>query len=136
MGLNVANCPRCGKIFARGLYEVCPACVKEIEKEYEACAEFLRENKGTNMHELSEVTGVTIRQITKFIREGRISLMGLPNMGFPCESCGIMIRGGNLCDSCRGKLQKGIRDIHADQEVRERENKPVHKWNFEIKKYE
>ncbi len=134
MGLNVANCPRCGKVFAQGLHDVCPACVKEIEKEYEACAEFLRENKGTNMHDLSESTGVTIRQITKFIREGRISLMGLPNMGFPCESCGMMIRGGSLCDNCRSNLQKGISAIKGDQDVRERSGTQGPKWNFEIKK--
>ncbi|GIQ69964.1 hypothetical protein XYCOK13_27880 [Xylanibacillus composti] len=134
MGLNVANCPRCGRIFARGLHDVCPACVKEIENEYEVCAEYLRENKGANMHELSEATQVSIRQITKFIREGRISLMGLPNMGFPCESCGIMIRSGTLCDGCRSNLQKGISAIKADQEVRERPKMPTNKWNFEIKK--
>lgn len=106
MALNIANCPRCGKVFAKGVSDVCRNCLKEIEKEYELCAEYLRENRGATIYEVSDATGVSVRQITKFIREGRISLMDNPNMGYPCESCGILIREGHLCGECRQKFMK------------------------------
>lgn len=111
MTLNVRNCPRCGKVFAKTIHDVCPACIKNIEDEYQACLNYLRENKGCTIGELSDETGVTIRQITKFIREGRISLMDAPNMSYPCESCGVLIREHTMCQECRNKLVKDVKNV-------------------------
>lgn len=122
MALNIANCPRCGKVFAKGVSDVCRNCLKEIEKEYELCAEYLRENRGATIYEVSDATGVSVRQITKFIREGRISLMDNPNMGYPCESCGILIREGHLCGECRTRLTKQVQRVTEAMNQRESKN--------------
>ncbi|MCM3635961.1 MULTISPECIES: TIGR03826 family flagellar region protein [Paenibacillus] len=115
--MNIDNCPRCGKIFAKGFRDVCPACVREIDKEYETCANYLRENRGASITELSEETGVSIRQITKFIREGRISLMDAPNLSYPCESCGVLIQSNNLCDSCRNRLVNASKNLFSNESL-------------------
>jgi flagellar operon protein (TIGR03826 family) len=107
--MNLANCPRCGKLFSRQARHICPQCVAAIEKEYEACATYLKENKNCTMHDLSEATGVHTRQIKDFIREGRISMIGVPNMSYPCDSCEQPIREGHLCESCRAKLQRDMK---------------------------
>ncbi|XEC95372.1 TIGR03826 family flagellar region protein [Paenibacillus tarimensis] len=107
--MNLDNCPRCGKLFAKNFREVCVSCIKDIDREYEKCATFLRENRGASIYELSEETGVSVRQITKFIREGRISLINAPNMSYPCEVCATLIREGNMCTDCRAKLIKEVR---------------------------
>lgn len=117
MSLNIDYCPRCGKIFAKGYREMCPNCIKEVEEEYERCIKYLRENKGANITELSEATEVSVKQITKFIREGRISLHNAPNLTYPCEVCGILIREGMMCDQCRKKFQK---DVQAAQEMEQK----------------
>lgn len=109
--MNLANCPRCGKLFAKGIRDVCPACVREIDKQYESCANYLRENRGASITELSDATEVSIKQITKFIREGRISLMDAPNLAYPCESCGVLIQTNNLCDNCRKRLINGSKNL-------------------------
>ncbi len=111
------NCPRCGKLFIMNVRGICQNCIKEIEIEYERCVKHIRENKGIHMHELSEATEVSVKQITTFIREGRISIANAPNMTYPCEVCGIPIREGHMCDSCRTRLTK---DLH--QAVRESSN--------------
>ncbi|QYK64383.1 hypothetical protein PPOLYM_00894 [Paenibacillus polymyxa] len=111
------NCPRCGKLFIKNVRGICQNCIKEIEFEYERCVKHIRENKGIHMHELSEATEVSVKQITTFIREGRISIANAPNMTYPCEVCGIPIREGHMCDSCRTRLTK---DLH--QAVRESSN--------------
>ncbi|REE84476.1 flagellar operon protein (TIGR03826 family) [Paenibacillus taihuensis] len=102
--MNLDNCPRCGKLFAKNFRDVCGNCIKEIDTEYSVCSEYLRKNKGTDINELSDATGVSIKQITKFIREGRISLVNAPNLMYPCEMCGVLIRDHTKCDSCRAKL--------------------------------
>lgn len=118
--MSLENCPRCGKLFAKNFRDVCPVCIRDIDKEYERCADYLREFRGAMITELSDQTGVSIRQITKFIREGRISLMDAPNMTYPCESCGTMIRDNNLCDPCRKRLLKDTNDMqHLDAKKQE-----------------
>ncbi|MGQ3480892.1 TIGR03826 family flagellar region protein [Paenibacillus sp. TY11] len=115
--MNLDNCPRCGKLFIKNVRGICQNCIKEIEIEYERCVKHIRENKGIHMHELSEATGVSVKQITTFIREGRISIANAPNMTYPCEVCGIPIRDGHMCDSCRTRLTKDL-----NQAVRESSN--------------
>ncbi|MFD1953944.1 TIGR03826 family flagellar region protein [Paenibacillus thailandensis] len=110
--MNVDNCPRCGRLFAKNLREFCPNCIREIDKQYEKCADYLRENKGATIVELSEAVDVSIRQITKFIREGRISLMNAPNLSYPCEVCGTLIRESHICDNCRKRLEKDISSLN------------------------
>jgi flagellar operon protein (TIGR03826 family) len=136
MNLNLANCPRCGRVFAKGIKDVCPVCIQEIEKEYQKCAEYLREHRGTTIYELSEQTGVSIRQITRFIREGRISLVDAPNLGYPCETCGELIREGSLCAACRKRLTRDIQ-FFQDQEERARElQKQMQESVYQIRKNE
>ncbi|QAY68574.1 TIGR03826 family flagellar region protein [Paenibacillus protaetiae] len=113
--MNLENCPRCGRLFAKNFRDVCPNCIREIDKQYETCANYLRENRGATIVELSEAVDVSIRQITKFIREGRISLMNAPNLSYPCEVCGTLIRESHICDNCRKRLEKDINSLHKQQ---------------------
>lgn len=106
--MNLDNCPRCGRLFVKNLMGLCQSCIKELEHEYEICVNYLRENKGTNIQELSDATGISIKEITRFIREGRISIANAPNMMYPCEVCGTLIQDGHMCDSCRSRLRKDL----------------------------
>lgn len=110
---NLVYCPRCNKLFAKHFREVCNNCHHELEKDYERCIEYLRKNKGLTIQQLAEDTEISIKQITRWIREGRISLMDAPNMTYPCEVCGTLIRESNMCDSCRGRLQKDMKNAQA-----------------------
>lgn len=108
--MNVDNCPRCGKLYIKGFKDVCPTCLKDIEQMYEVCTSFLRDNRQSSLQELHEETGVPIRQILKFIKEGRISLRSLPNMAYPCEVCGTGIRESNMCEPCRQRLSQELKN--------------------------
>jgi flagellar operon protein (TIGR03826 family) len=111
MSPDFRYCSRCGKLFARTISPICGACHREIEEEYQRCYKYLRENRGCTLQELSEETGVSTRQIAKFIQEGRISLSDAPNLAYPCESCGAMIREHKLCADCRSKLTKEVKRV-------------------------
>lgn len=123
--MNLANCPRCGKVFVTNFKGICANCAKDIENEYEACVKYLRDNKGANMQELSDETGVTVRQITTFIREGRISTAGTPNLGYQCEVCGTFIQDGNMCESCRSKLTGDLREAGKENPNAKTDKSPV-----------
>jgi len=114
VALNVGYCPRCGKLFSRSYHEVCANCVKEIEEQYTLCRDYLKENKYATLSQLSEETGVPMKQILKFIREGRLATTDAPNITYPCESCGTPIREHYLCPNCRDRLAKKISRVQQD----------------------
>lgn len=129
---NIANCPKCGRIFVKGIQDVCPNCYKEVEDQYDLCLKYLREHKQCNIYDLSEDTGVSVKQITKFIREGRISLVNSPNMNYGCEVCGTPIREGNMCENCRNKLSKDFKNAQEDEARRQNLQKTDGKVQFKI----
>ncbi|GGK36185.1 hypothetical protein GCM10010965_31450 [Caldalkalibacillus thermarum] len=112
------NCPRCGALFVRTTRKVCPQCHEEIERQYRIVYDFLRqkENREATIYETSEKTGVSVAQIKEFIRQGRLQLKNLPNMGYPCETCGTLIREGRLCPSCRERLMAEINSLSGDKD--------------------
>lgn len=123
LSFDVMNCPRCKKLFHKVRQNVCPDCVKEIDREYEKCYKFMRkkENRACNVHDLSEATGVSVNQITMFILDGRLSIDNNPNMSYPCRSCGEPLRAGSLCDHCTGNLKKIASYMKEDEQKRREE---------------
>ncbi|ASA26525.1 TIGR03826 family flagellar region protein [Paenibacillus donghaensis] len=119
--MNLDNCPRCGRLYVKNIMDLCQPCIKDLEHEYEICVNYLRENRGTNIQELSDATDISIKEITRFIREGRISIANAPNMMYPCEVCGTLIRDGHMCDNCRSRLRKDLSSLTkemADEPVK------------------
>jgi flagellar operon protein (TIGR03826 family) len=119
---NLANCTRCDALFVKTVRDICPKCYQIVEQEYEMVARFLRkrENRGATVQQVSEATGVSVRQITRFIKEGRISIVDNPNMGYPCENCGVLIRSGHLCDACTKELRREIgQQLDVDKRLAE-----------------
>lgn len=126
MSLNqLENCPRCGQIFLKGIRNVCQKCFQEEEREYQAVYSYLRkrENKGKTIQEVSDDTGVSIAQITRFIRLKRISIVDLPNVGYPCDQCGNPIRVGNLCRECTDKINKVLERTIKEEHQRIEDDK-------------
>jgi flagellar operon protein (TIGR03826 family) len=103
---------------------LCQPCIKDLEHEYEICVEYLRKNRGTTIQELSDVTEIPIKEITRFIREGRISIANAPNMMYPCEVCGNLIREGHMCDNCRTRLTKDLTNAVKESEDKKETKKP------------
>lgn len=133
MSLNIANCPRCGRVFALGIKDICPVCVKEIDQEYDLCQKYLRTNKGASVAQLHEETEVSIKQITKFIKEGRISLSDSLNLGYPCDVCGTSIREGSMCSDCRQRFSKDLNRMSESQKREEEARREALKSSYNIR---
>jgi len=118
MDLNVDNCSHCGKVYIKNNYGLCPVCIKVLEKQYEACLEYLRKNHNCNIQDLSQATEVSVKQIVTFIREGRISIRNNPNVTYECEVCGAAIREHIMCESCRSRLSNEAKNMQEDEKRR------------------
>lgn len=130
---NVSNCSRCGKLFMKSIHEYCPSCMKDIEAQYDKCYKYLREHRQTTFQELSDATEVSVKQIMKFIREGRISIANHPNMSYACDVCGVPIREGAMCENCRQKLLKDASHVLQDNQMKAGQPKTDAKSSFNIK---
>ncbi|WP_127581205.1 flagellar protein [Paenibacillus koleovorans] len=132
MAMNLDNCPQCGKLYVKNSYNACPACLRAVEDQYQACVQFLRRNRTSSIYELSEATGVSVRQITKFIREGRITNREAPNVQTPCEVCNGPVKDGHICDTCRMKLSRDVNHLKEDVKRRDEERQKLGN-TFQIK---
>jgi flagellar operon protein (TIGR03826 family) len=130
--VNLTNCPRCGKLFSKSFRDVCNNCHQELEKDYERCVEHLRLHKGLNIQQLSDDTEISIKQITKWIRDDRISMLNAPNMSYPCEVCGILIRESHICDSCKNRLQRDMKNANSTGQLQFNPDESRYKGAYQI----
>lgn len=68
-------------------------------------------------------TGVEEELILKFIRQKRIQISNFPNLGYPCERCGTLIREGRYCLSCDQDLASQMSQLdQLEQLEKEKRN--------------
>lgn len=126
---QLTNCPNCNALFVKtNLRDVCEACYKEEEKMFEKVYQFIRkrENRTATMLQVVEATEVEEELILKFIRLGRLKLANFPNLGYPCQKCGKLIRENKLCTNCSSDIRSQLSTLEKEQE-RQREIKERNK---------
>lgn len=98
--MKLQNCAKCGKLYKpiiRGKY--CPACEKKEDEVFQRVKDYLYDNPGAGIDEISEECDATHKQIMQYLREGRLETIG-DNMIIQCEKCGEFIRTGRYCSKC------------------------------------
>jgi flagellar operon protein (TIGR03826 family) len=124
---EIMNCPNCDRLFVKNnIRDVCEVCYQEEEKAFETVNKFIkkRENRTATLTQVVEQTGVPEELIIKFIKKGRLQVVHLPFLGYPCDKCGAIIRTGNICDNCRLNLKKELEKFTEEENRRkERERK-------------
>ena len=109
--MDLRNCPRCNRIFAYRGNRLCSRCLKNDEDDFKKVKEYLYNNPGATIVEVSEETGVEENQILRYLRESRIEIKEEDNLLLDCERCGIPIRSGRFCDACVASMQKEFTSV-------------------------
>lgn len=113
------NCPKCGRLFVKNQFrDICEVCYKEEEKLFEKVYNFLRkrENRTATLAQVVAATEVDETLIIKWIKKGRIQLLQFPNLGYPCDKCGKLIREGRLCSECNKGLQQQLQKLEEEKQ--------------------
>lgn len=102
---EVRNCRRCKKIFmfVTGP-QLCDACKKLEEEEFERVRSFLKEFPGATIQEVARETDVPTQQIYKYLKEGRLEVAENSPIALQCENCGVRVKSGRFCINCSKKL--------------------------------
>ncbi|MGG5255325.1 TIGR03826 family flagellar region protein [Neobacillus sp. SM06] len=115
---ELVNCPNCNEIFVKSKFrDVCPKCWKQEEEDYNTVYQFMRkrENRAATIEQVVRQTGVKEELVLKFIKKGRIQITHFPNLGYPCDRCGRIIRTGKLCENCTAELREDLQTFQSEE---------------------
>lgn len=105
--MNVKNCVRCGKIFNYMGKALCPKCIDDDERDFLTVKQYLWDNPGASIADISEATEVDEKKIIIYLREGRLQLTpGQTGIILRCERCETIIYSGRYCDDCVKEISK------------------------------
>lgn len=116
--MEVKNCRGCGRLFSYigGGSLLCPVCVDALEEKFKIAKEYIKENKGANVHEVAAAADVSVKQIEKWVREERLIFAADSLVGIECEKCGAMIRSGRFCDACKAGMTNQLSSAYKKEE--------------------
>ncbi len=97
--MDIANCPRCGKIFTKMSEPICANCLKEEEEQFKLVKKYVDEHPDCIIADVVEATGVSEKKVLKYVREGRFEATAHLS-STTCEKCGRPIRMGKYCEKC------------------------------------
>lgn len=106
--MAIKNCKSCGKIFnaLSSNDRICPVCKQADVDNFKKVKEYLYKNRGANIPTVSEATGVAQKDIVRYLREDRLEVADLSEIGIPCERCGTNIKSGRFCPSCLSEMNR------------------------------
>ena len=107
---DLRNCSRCGRLFGYTGRPVCSYCIEEEEDEFKKVKDYLYDNPGSTVFEVSDATGVDEEKIMRFLKEERLQVSSEnPNMLLECENCGRPVNTGRFCQNCKEELKSSLR---------------------------
>lgn len=102
----VINCRKCGKVFQKRATDLCPVCIQLEEEQFKILYRSLQKsasNGGIAIEELSVEVGISVEDIERFYRDGRLSTAA-SYLKLPCQACGVVMneidRRGRYCIKC------------------------------------
>lgn len=117
--MDVRNCKQCGRLFNYIGKPICPECLKVREDEFMKVKDFIRQNQGAGIAEVSNGTGVSVQQIRQWIREERLVLTSVSaDSGVNCEGCGRPITTGRLCQNCKNQMSQDLNQVMSSTRVK------------------
>lgn len=106
-----SNCPRCGKLFNKISSPICVTCEAEEERIFLMVREYIEKNKNATVSEVVQATGVSLKKIQRYLKEGRIEATDGMEGALRCSSCGASIPSGRMCKSCIEEVEQNAQDM-------------------------
>lgn len=105
MHIHLSNCIICNNPFLKKARDICQNCLQVETDMLLRVKEYLRKSPKARITEVEEETGVSIKFINRFIREGRLELT------LKCQKCGSKMKssmGNTMCPRCKDLIRKDI----------------------------
>ena len=117
--INLISCRVCGIIMSKLARDICSKCFKIEEELFQKVKAYLRANPGATIVEVAVEIGCTEKQVSEFIRSGRLERIGA-QVSHPCQICQKIITEGIICQECKKNLKEQVSDLR-DKSSEEKE---------------
>ncbi len=109
--MELRNCKKCGKLHY-GTGRVCNECLKKEEEKFDLIKAYLKEYPDSSIVKVSNETGVSVPEIERFLREGRLEVTTGMNDFLKCLKCGSPIKTGKYCPECEKKVIDDVKTVY------------------------
>jgi len=98
-----------------GEYE-CEACHHIMLDDYGRVRNYIETHKGATVIEVSRATGISTGKVRRLVMEERIEIADTSKVFISCQKCGVEIKSGVMCPSCKildakSKVPKPVRNF-------------------------
>jgi len=107
--------------------KICGDCLLKLDHDFFEVKEYLYENEGASIEEVSEGTGVSRKAIMYMLKEERLIVSDNKGDGggiLTCESCKKPINTGRMCASCKkavlSAMQESVGTVSVVKRPRQR----------------
>lgn len=104
---SIDTCNACGKLFPRVSLRLCTKCAPVEEHRFELVRDYLLDNNGAAVGEISRGTGVSAADVHHFLDGGRLVQIRAGLDGCSCSGA------GERCRYCRAQLTSTFRDMES-----------------------
>lgn len=118
--MEVVNCPRCGKIFTKFSDPLCENCMKAEEALFNRVRVYINEHQDCTIPEVIKETGVTVKKIMKYLREGRLEVSQGMSGDLTCEKCGKPILTGRFCNNCIISINQQAEQLFGSEKQKQK----------------
>jgi flagellar operon protein (TIGR03826 family) len=111
VNMDIRNCKRCGNIYHYNGTGVCNNCTEQEQKDFALVRDYLFEHPNSPAAEINLATGIELKVISRFLKEGRLKMEGEHGDEglLTCEKCGESIKSGRFCEKCLQELQSELK---------------------------
>lgn len=114
--MEIRNCKKCGRIYNYILGpNLCPRCMKAQEEKFQEVKQYIYDNPGVGVQEVSEVMEVSVGQIRQWVREERLQFAEGSVTDIVCESCGKTILSGRYCPQCKEAMVRQLGSVYQPE---------------------
>ena len=106
--MDIRNCLKCRRIFTYVSTPYCPLCEKEEEALFNTVRDYVKENLTCTMADVVENTGISMKKLNRYIKEGRLEISKGMVGELTCEICDKPITKGKFCDTCVVKMSQEL----------------------------
>ncbi len=109
--MELKNCKKCGRLH-NGTGKICSECLKKEEEKFNLVKSYLKEYPDSSLIKVSDETGVTVAEIERFLREGRLQVTTGMSDFLKCMKCGSPITTGRYCPECEKKVMNDVKTVY------------------------
>jgi len=128
--MDVRNCRNCGNVFNYIMGPIiCPSCKDAVEAKFQEVKQYISDNPGVGIKQVSEECDVETSTIQQWLREERLEVTANSAIFLSCDGCGANIRSGRFCEKCKVNLSNGFRAATRSNRPAPEPPKPAAKEN-------